>query len=287
MTPEVCSAPKVNVELPPGPEWADATEQLTEHLRAIGDLDRCARVSVRPSGAQVILEISTSDGRTATRRVDNLAGLLRAAEALLVLPPAPLAAAPKPSPQELPPAESRAPRPSAIPPITAHVEFGAGGSLRWGGTPTYVGGGLAGYAQFALDDWLLGVSGRWDFVDNVIGEPTPTDFAMDSNAVGVNVGHRFDLAGAALDTLVGPNIVVETQSADDLVKDIDGDAADLRVSFTVRVSGPRRGTLRAFAASDVELSPGRLRKQRFVDRALPALPSWSSGLAVGVLWGVR
>ena len=60
-TPDSCVAPRVNVVVPPGERWQSATADLTEHLRAVGNLDRCASVQVRPSGAGVLLEITTSD----------------------------------------------------------------------------------------------------------------------------------------------------------------------------------------------------------------------------------
>jgi hypothetical protein len=43
----------------------------------------------------------------------------------------------------------------------------------------------------------------------------------------------------------------------------------------------------AVSPSDFEGSPARVSSQKHLDRALPQLPWWSSGLAVGVLWGAR
>lgn len=282
-TPESCVAPKINVVVPTAAEWQTATSELTEHLRALTDLDKCARVSVRPSGTGVVLQITTSDGRQATRRVANVAELLRTAEALLVLPPEPPRTSAAPSPLELPPSEARPARPATA---TTHVEFGAGGSARFGGGPVYAGGGVAGFAQFALDGWLLAVSARWDIAD-VISEPTASDFYMQSSAVGVSVGHRLELASLHVDTLLGPSIVLESQDADDVDREVHGASADFRLALALRVSGPRSSSIRAFAAGDFEASPARIRSQKSLDRVLPPLPWWSSGLAVGVLWGAR
>ena len=55
---------------------------------------------------------------------------------------------------------------------------------------------------------------------------------------------------------------------------------------TCRV-GPRSSAVRAFAVGDFEVSPARLQSPRYIDRSLPSLPWWSSGLAVGILWGAR
>ena len=79
---ETCAAPTMSIELPPGADWRTAAEHLSEHLHSLSDLDQCSHVSVRPDGHGVLLEISTSDGRQASRRVKSVAELLRAAEAL-------------------------------------------------------------------------------------------------------------------------------------------------------------------------------------------------------------
>ncbi|MEO8903111.1 MAG: hypothetical protein ABI627_16440 [Polyangiaceae bacterium] len=278
-----CTAPKVSVAFPTSPEWQTAASDLTERLRSLEDLDRCARVTVRPSGTGVELEIVTNDGREARRHVETVAELLRTAEALLVLPPEPrprVAA----SPLEVPPPDAARAR---VPAISTHIELGAGASLRAGGGPAYVGGGVAGFAQFALDRWLLAVSGRWDITDAIVNQPTPGDFRMETSVVGVSVGRRLEFASADLDTLVGPNVVLESQDADDVNREVHGAAADFRVALGVRLSGPRSSSVRAFAAADFEASPSRLHSARVIDRALPHLPWWSTGLAVGVLWGAR
>jgi hypothetical protein len=282
-TAEPCLAPKINMVVPAEAEWQTAATELAEHLRALPDLDRCAHVSVHPSGAGVVLELTTSDGRRATRQVASVAELLRTAEALLVLPPDPPRPSVAPSPEELPPSE---PRTARTPVDTTHVEFGAGGSLRLGGGPVYAGGGIAGFAQFALDGWLLAVSARWDIAD-LISEPTASDFYMQSSEVGVSVGHRLELANLHVDTLLGPSIVLESQDADDEDREVHGASADFRLALALRVSGPRSSSIRAFATGDFEASPARIRSQKSLDRVLPPLPWWSSGLAVGVLWGAR
>ncbi len=278
-----CSAPKISVSFPPGPAWQNAAAELTERLRSLEDLDRCARVTARPSGTGVDLEIVTSDGREALRHVETVAELLRTAEALLVLPPEP-ARAVATSPLELPPPEPARARAAVI---STHVELGAGASLRFGGGPAYVGGGVAGFAQFALDGWLLAASGRWDIADAIVNQPTASDFQMQTSVVGVSVGRRLELASADLDTLVGPNVVLESQDADDVNREVHGAAADFRVALGMRLSGPKSSSVRAFASADFEASPSRLRSARVIDRALPHLPWWSTGIALGVLWGAR
>jgi hypothetical protein len=282
---DACLSPKINVIVPRDPDWDGATDKLTEHLRTLGNLDKCARVTVRPRAAGVVLEITTSDGRSATRQVDSVAALLRTAQALLEMPPpepSPLAA--KPSPLEVPPVDPPSPRLQAP---STHFELGAGGSLRFGGGPLYAGGGVASFAEFVLDRWLLSVSARWDLTDAFVSQLTPGNFSMRSSAYGVSIGDRFDFGESRADALFGPTIVLEHEHADDSDTEIHGDADDFRLALALRVSGPRSSSIRAFATSDFEASPGRIRSQKFIDRSLPQLPWWSGGLAVGVLWGSR
>jgi hypothetical protein len=282
-TPASCVAPKVSVVVPPSPEWQSATDQLAEHLRSLSDLDKCARLLIRPGGAGVVLEVTSSGGRQTTRQADSVAELLRTAEALLVLPPQPQTAV-KLSPLELPPPE---PRPASSQAISTHVDLGVGASLRFGGGPLYAGGGVAAFADFALDRWLLAVTGQWDIADAFVNQPTPGDFSMASTSVGVSAGRRIELRDASLDALIGPNVVLESQDTDSSEPEIHGAAADFRLALALRVSGPRSSSIRAFAAADVEASPIRLRSPKYIDRSLPQLPWWSSGLAVGVMWGAR
>lgn len=281
---ENCASPELQLITPEGDEWRNAAEELGKHLRAAGELDKCARVSGRPDGEAVLLEITTSDGRTARRRVTTLPELLRTCEALLVLPPKPAPPPPQASPAELPPPE---PVRAQATTTAHHVELGVGGALRFGGSPLYVGGGIAAFALFAQGAWLLSASARWDAIEAIVTEPAPMDFYMQSEAVGVSFGRRFALSSVQLDTLIGPNIVLESQDADDTNREVHGASADFRLGVAVRVSGPRLSSVRAFATGDFEGSPARLRSAKALDPILPTLPAWSSGLAVGVAWGLE
>jgi hypothetical protein len=280
--PTDCIEPELSVLVPSDSKWDAATARLASHLRALSDLDRCARVTVRPDATGVSVRITTGDGREAARHVETVDDLLIAAEALLVLPPAPVHGA-KVSPLEVPPSEPKPVKPEP----TAHVELGAGGSLRFGGGPLYAGGGLSAFAGFALDRWLLTMTARVDATDGYVGQRTPTDFKMQSAAVGVSAGHRLELDQVSLDTLLGANVILESQDADDGDREIHGTSGDFRIGLAVRISGPRSASIRPFAVADFEASPGRIRSQKYIDHSLPLLPWWSSGLSVGILWGAR
>lgn len=287
MAPETCVGPKVSALVPPGAEWDSATSDLTRRLRELTNLDPCARMTIRPQDVGAVVEVTTSDGRQAARRVNSVKELLAAAEALLVLPPAPQshpASVARSSPLESPPVD-RTPLKAEVPPT--HVELGAGGCLRFGGGPLYSDGGVVGFADFVLDHWLLAVTGRWDIAAAFVNEPTPRDFKMRSNSVGVGVGRRFEIDNTNLDVMLGPNLILETQDADDGQRDVHGAAGDFRLAVSLKVSGPRSSSVRAFAVGDFEASPARVRSLKYIDRSLPSLPWWSSGVAVGILWGAQ
>ena len=282
--PQSCTEPKLSVLVPSESTWDTAATRLTEHLRGLPDLDRCARVTVRPDATGVTLHVATSDGREADRHVETVDELLTAAEAVLVLPPALAARDAKVSPLELPPSEQK---PVQFEPTSAHVEFGAGGALRFGGVPAYAGAGVSAFAGFALDRWLLTMNARVDVADALINQPTLADFKMRSTAVSVGAGRRLEAGQASVDALLGANVVLESQDADDGNREIHGAAEDFRIGAAVRISGPRSATIRAFAAGDFEASPSRVRSNKYIDHSLPILPWWSSGLTVGVVWGAR
>ncbi|MEO6603816.1 MAG: hypothetical protein ABIQ16_28290 [Polyangiaceae bacterium] len=280
---EVCDEPRLSVLVPEDPRWSSATERLVSHLRGLSDLDRCARVTVRPDPTGVTVQITTADGRVAQRHVETVDDLLTATEALLVLPPTSRRSAML-SPLEVPPSQ---PKSFKSAPTSAHVELGAAGSLRFGGGPLYAGAGVAAFAGFALDSWLLTMTARLDAIDGFVTQRPPTDFTMQSAAVGVSAGRRLEIGQVSLDTLLGANVILESQDADDGDREIQGTSGDFRLGIALRVSGPRSASLRPFAVADFEGSPSRVGSKKYIDRSLPNLPWWSSGVAVGVLWGAQ
>lgn len=277
-----CAGPEIKLAAPAADsaKWQTLRANLAEHLRPLRDLDRCAQLTLSVEGNTVLLEVRAGDGRLATRAVENEAQLLRASEALLTLPPKAPDSVLAPSPAEQPPSEPKA----AASTPAAHVELGAGAAARLGGPPLFVAGGVAGFADLAVEPWILGVSARWELSTGLLSEPTLMDYYLMSTAVGVHVGRRFDVDGSSLDLLLGPNLVFEGQHADDSDRDIGGSAADVRIDLGARLSRAGRSRVRAFASADLELSPARLVKEHFAHPSLPPLPAFSFGLALGVLW---
>lgn len=282
-----CGGPEITLAVPAADraKWQTSRSQLIEHLRTLPDLDRCAQLTLRAQGDRLVLEVRAGDGRIASRPVANEAQLLRASEALLTLPPEATVLPVISSRAEKPPEPSGPTAAPARP--AASVELAAGASARLGGPPLFVAGGVTGFADVVAARWLIGVSARWDITTGLLNEPTLMDYYLMSSAVGVHVGRRFELESTSLDLLLGPNLVLETQDADDGELDIGGSAADLRIDLGARLSGPRRASFRAIAGADFELSPARLANEHFAHPSLPPLPSFGFGLSLGVLWSSK
>ena len=171
------------------------------------------------------------------------------------------------------------------------MELGGGASLRLGGRPMMVGGGVATFAGLVDDGWFLGVSARWEFVDGFVSAPAPSGFAMNSGAVGVAAGRRVQAGAVAADALIGPTVVFESQEAfgpsAGPSDGIDASALDVRIDATLRASGPASSRVRFYAAGDVEVSPRRALHKKQLDPDLPPLAAWTSGLSLGLIWGTR
>ena len=280
-----CSGPEISLVAPgrERPRWLTLRAHLAEHLQALRDLDRCAQLTLRALGDGLAIEVRAGDGRTASRLVRSESQALRASEALLTLPPKPAGNLPAASAFDEPGADPPPPAPISV----ARIELGVGAAARLGGVPLFIAEGIAGFAEVSVDPWVLGVSARWDITTGLLTEPTLMDYYLMSGTVGVHVGRRFEVESASLALLLGPNLVLETQGADDGKVDIEGSAADVRLDFGARVAAPRQASFRVFASADCEFSPARLVKSHFVQPGLPALPSFSIGLALGFGWSGR
>ncbi len=281
-----CVGPFLATDAAVGAEWFPAIESVRNRLNRNVDLDRCAELRIGPMQGGLRIRVTTADGRTAIRYVAVPDKLLITVEALLELPQtAPVRSSP-PEPQELPDGQDpevkiRPVAPSAV----AHLEVGVGAVGRLAGAPLYGGGGAASFAQLALDGWLIGVTARWEAVNDTLTLPSPTGFNMQTFEVGIGVGRRVLSGNVAFDAVLGPEVIVESQEAEGIDDGLGGSAGDVRMDLLLRVSAPHTGRTRFYAAADAEVSPSRLRRTKQLDPGLPSLPSWSSGLQVGVLWG--
>lgn len=281
----VCTAPKIHLELDDKPDWAAEVPALRQRLLTLEHIDACAHVNIRSEGDGVLVDV-TSGGRSAKRFVTRPSELARTVEALVVLPP-PVSAAAHAELAEVPAPSPTRPAPAPVP---THMEIGVAASGRLGGSPLLGGGGLVTSAGLVDGGWLAGVSARWEFGVDYFSAADPGGFSMSSGAVGVELGHRWNVGTFGYDALVGPTVVFETQEADGPINSpngLEGSALDVRLNLKLRASLPSTSRLRVYAAGDVEVSPHRLARTKQLDPDLPPLPAWTSGLALGFLWEAR
>jgi len=284
-----CRGAELDVKGASGP-WVRRIEEARARVRQAPDIDPCARLSFTAKDNEMIMRVVLADGRTAVRRILRPEDLLETVTAVLLLP-----RRPQPPKQELE-SNSNIVMPTAVPVagpeltrdakpelVSAHLELGAGAAARISGGPAYAGAGASAFANVLLDPWLLGVFARWDAVESPLSSP-PSGFNMQTFALGVQMGFRKSLGGLSLDGMIGPEMLVESQEADGPDDGIGGDVSDVRLEFGLRLSGPRRSRMRLYAAGGIDASPARIRRAKQLDPGLPPLPSWSSGLTLGLMW---
>jgi hypothetical protein len=276
------------------PAWESAASQLKNDLKSLGELDRCAVVTLLPAGAEMIVQVVLADGRSAVRHVRRAEDLVSTIEALLLLPPAaaydsppapPPAMAPEPTPETSTIGSRSAPTQHT--PAAAQVELGFGGNARTSGTPLFWGAGAMFVAQLALDGWLIGTEGHWDVFDAPVTLVTPGGFNMQTVGIGAAAGRRIENGALRFDILVGPELLVENEEADGTGDGVGGTSNDVRLHLTTRLLGARAKSPRWFGAFDADASPARFRRSLRMDSSLPQSPAWSAGLGVGLLWEVR
>jgi hypothetical protein len=284
----LCEESDVRIEGKPAEGWADALGRVCGDLLAMKDRDTSASVRLLASDDDLVVEVTLADGRSAIRRIKSPFALRAALEALLTLPPRP--AEPPPAPAPLAPAPvptaSEAPAAGAAPPPakveragTAELALSAAGRVGGGGATSLA---PTAEANLITGNWLFGLWARWDVVQHT-SAPNAQDFEMDTVGAGLGFARRTALSRLDLDIGFSPRLIVETQN-----HEIDDDD-ETRVATDVRLAAFARvvlghGALRPFAAIDGEISPGRLRRELRLAPALPALPAWSTGIAVGVSW---
>ena len=280
-----CGRAQLHVEGDLSASWLEALRQVCADLGNTDDVDPSARLRITPAGAEVIVDVELADGRMARRRVHGPADLRLTLEALVTLP---TAAKAKPSddaaafvPAPAPTRDSTIISSPAI--STLAIEVGAAFEGRIANAPTYLSTGPQAYAGLRVGAWLLGVTGRWSVLETLARNDTAS-LKMDTVGAGFLVARRVARTPAiAFD--VGAESLLVVDSANYRVEEDDRSASamDLRLGIVGRLHAgvaPLRWTL----AIDGELSPSRLRGAVRLDPALPSLPSWSAGLAVGACW---
>ena len=275
---------RVQVEGRPSERWLEAITRACEQLAAMPDRDPTASARLTPSGDDILVEVVLNDGRSAIRRVKTPLALQSTLEALVTLPPTNKPREPEPplpsSPAETPPTELQAkPAPGHERPPTVEIGLGVAGRIA---RAEYASLAPTAEANLLAGKWLFGLWARWDVVSwQDVG--SPAGFEMETVGAGLGVARRFDLRALDLDVGFSPRLLAETQSYEANGKEQTLTASDVRAASFVRATFGR-SALRFAATLDGEVSPGRLRRDIHLEPDLPALPSWSVGLAFGLSW---
>lgn len=303
-----CDAVTVAVEGPLSPAWREAADRTCLKLSGTRDVDASATIHLREVAGKMIVHVTIADGREALRTVPSPDALDRTVLGLVTLPPPaapepPLPAAAEPAPPPPPAREPSVEPPAPIPPAPpapppssppapssadsaprppgASVEIGVSSMGRAANAAAYLSVGASAYAGVDAGRWLLALSVRWAPFEALTSHP-PAGFEMDSVGAGFVVARRlgespqFDL-GATV------TLLEEAQSYTVDSQEITRQTAEVRLGPLVRALFGR-GRLRGSIGLDAELSPTRIRRPVRLDPALPPLPAWSIGVAVGVTW---
>ncbi len=247
------------------------------------DSDPSARVVFVPSGDDLIVEVTLADGRSALRRVRTPSSLGSVVAALLELPPIADSKVARP-PGDNVQTEVQTPAPPGPTPSSPDVGFELGGSVSGrvaGGG--YLSLGPSAFGQVAVGDWALGVGVRWEVIESKSG--VGPGFEMETLAVGFTLTRRFRFRAGDIEAGLSPRIVDETQSDDAVASEATFAATDVRVGALARAAIGHAHRVRPLIEIDGEVSPSRIRRLPKLDPNLPALPAWSAGLSLGVLWG--
>ncbi|MFT3926861.1 MAG: hypothetical protein QM778_30225 [Myxococcales bacterium] len=268
--------------------WLAPVVEVCERLETMKDVDPSAHLRIVRSGEQVVVEVSLLDGRSALRRVRRPEDLQATVEALVVVPPDPPQAVVRPVPvaEEVLPKD----RPAREPPRAAGhaaatpIELGVSAMGRLAGTPIYLSAALAGYGGVRVDRWLLAMSARWEGFQTLLHDAPPL-LEMSTVGGGFLVLRRLvDRAHSALE-LGGTSHVLGTFQSAQNGSEHSRSNVDVRVGTVMRLRGVDASSW--WLALDAECSPWRSTHPMHSYASLPALPSWSLGLAVGVVWEAR
>jgi hypothetical protein len=277
----VCADPRIRVDGELDRRWIDPIVRLCETLASMRDVDAAVRIRFVPAGDGVIAEATTSDGRTALRRVRSPDDLPLMVEALVTLPP---------TPEEPPRKQSGAP-PSPPPPSPlapgnergVAIEAGGAVEARLSRAPTYISGGVVGHAGLVATDWIFSLLVRWEPLQS---DPpgVSSGFEMDTIGAGFAVMRRVAQAeGLAFDAGVTAMLISETQSIQLGDQEIAGSQTDVRVGAAARTL-IGTGAFRFAPELEAEISPARIRNNIRIDDALPKLPVWGVALGLGFVW---
>jgi hypothetical protein len=277
-------------------------------------VDTCAQVHLSMNHPAITVDVTLSDGRSASRSVPEREDVMAVLTALLLVPPSeslqaaadgstePVGA---PAPAESsksgvvskPEPKKQLQRPTwrvgtDAEPTQDSIEDAAGGGLgielsvvtgaRIGEDQTCV--GLGALSLLDISGWLLGFQGR---AESYTAQPSPSRTAFSLSALG---GGRFRSGSMAIDFLTGPTVMLQEDSslrvgpAGEIVEENSSGAAP-RWFVASHLNFAARSVLRGFVGVEGDIA---LTQESDNDpQAAPPLPAWTLGLALGGTVGTR
>jgi hypothetical protein len=284
--------------LPEG--WTEAVRDLTRALAELPSSEcRPVILSLEPAGDRWRVVVDAQDGRRAARAVAQPSLLVPIALGLVISVPrdAPPDAAQTPSSVNAPtPAPSSKAAARATPSTTPGphpgidvsstrlgVWLGLAVGARVGVPSTVAMPDVEARADLRVDRLLLFVSFRNVPVGFVAGQGFDGDGYRESS-IAFGVGRSFVFGRYLLDVAIAPSLVTMRMS-EDIPVHAKADDVELRVGVSARLNIPLSPSWRLTLAADTDVIPDFLRSEERVE-PLPAFPSWTTGLHVGVLGAV-
>jgi hypothetical protein len=320
-----CASMAIEADASVSARWPGLIDRVREAFEARDDIDRCARVSLTMHGATITVAAVLPDGRSAARSVSRQDDIAPTLEALLLVPQPNAPAVPHPSAQAqtaaVEPSVSAPPPASAMstassgtsPPATRLVPSGprlnVGDRDALSGSPGpspsrlrielsvitgarigdgQVGLGVGAFSLLDLSGWLVGFEGRADRY-KTLAPGWPEASVLELAALA---GRRFRFRTIALDLIAGAALVLQGTTTFTTAitggNEVTGSSSSSapRLLLGARVNFGALSTLRTFVGVDGELGPSRLGDGGEVP-AVPRLPVWTLGLALGGTVGTR
>jgi hypothetical protein len=295
-----CAEPCARLTAPsdlPTP-WADAVRDLTRALAELPPTQcRTTTLFVELADGAVRLVAQGQDGGRAVRSVAQPSSLVPIALGLVIsIPseeaadtasPAPPANAISPAPAEIAPSvpasSSAAPPPGAVSAHPVAVWLGVAVGARIGVPSAVSMADVEARVDLRIDRLILFVSFRNVPIGFVAGQGFDGD-AYHESSIAFGVGRSMPLGPYSLDVSIAPSLVTMRMSKDQPEAARANDV-ELRVGASARLNVPFSATWHLTFAVDTEVIPDGLRSADRVD-PLPAFPSWTSGLCVGVAGAV-
>jgi hypothetical protein len=268
-----------------------ARRALAEAPEADGDC-RSVQVWVEDESARV--ELTTRDGRHAVRPLTRPNDLLPTVSALMVTVQS--EAEPRPAAAEPSRPDSEQKVSAATSTSASHLIVTALGGARLAAPGAWFSPTLSAGVALVSGGWEAGLTGAWVPAAVPLAAAAPAGFRSSAWSLALSGGLRAGsgsvvwLAGAHL----GVALVHEQVSTDDVM--MEGEVTDEQVDTnTVSVNPievrlgvhagfafPRHARLRLRPQLSLGGAPMRLADRLASDSPLPALPSWSGELALGV-----